>query len=118
MPQHSLAALDYHLGAAAPAIASSPFSILTIVWNYLTSLAGSFVDTQAERDAISKMVMDYYDSATIAASKQNAVLGMAFAAARPTVKMAVDYMLAQFAPAPPPAPPLPVPAITGSAPPQ
>ena len=106
---HSAQALASHLDAAAPAIASSPFSILTVIWNYLTSLAGGLIDTQEERDRISKMVMDAYDVATVAATKNNALIGAAFAAARPTVKAALDYMLAQFAPAPPPAPPVPVP---------
>lgn len=113
---HSAAALASHLDAAAPAIATSPFSILTVIWNYLTSLAGGLIDTQAERDAIAAKIMEAYDAATMAVAKNNAILAMAFTAARSTVEASVKFMLAQFAPAPPPAPPVPVPTPTGATP--
>jgi hypothetical protein len=117
--QHSASALASHLDAAAPAVAASPFSILAILWNYLTSLVGGLVATPDERAAISDAVMKAYDAAGVAAGKENAVIGMAFVDARSTVKAAVDFMLASFAPAPAPAPPVPVPAPqppVGSAP--
>ncbi len=117
MPAHS-AALASHLDAAAPVIAANQFSILAVVWNYLTSLAGGLVATPEERAALSKLIMDAYDKATLAATGNSAIIGVAFAAARPTVKSAVDYMLNSFAPAPPPMPPVPLPVapVQGSAP--
>ena len=110
------AALAAHLEAAAPVVAASPFNILSVIWNYLSQLAGGLVDTPEERDAIEAMIMSAYDKATLAATESNALLGVAFAAAKPTVKAAVHFMLAQFAPVPAPQPvPVPVVTPTGSA---
>ncbi len=108
MPAHQ--ALSAHLEAAAPVIAASPFNLLAVVWNYIASLAGGLVDSPEDRDAIEAMIMGAYDKATLAAAGSNAVLGAAFALAKPTVKAAVHFMLAQFAPAPTPQP-VPVPVI-------
>lgn len=116
MPRHSLAALDSHLSAAAPVIEASPFNLISVVWNYVVSVAGGLIDTPAERDAITAKIMEAYDAATLAVTKTNAILGVGFAAARPTVKAAIDFMLASFAPAPAPQPvPSPAPSTEGAA---
>jgi len=108
---HSASALSEHLSAAAPVLAANQFNIITVVWNYLTSLVGGLVATPEERAAISDAIMKAYDAAGVAAGKDNALVGMAFVGARSTVKAAIDFMLASFAPAPPPAPPVPVPVV-------
>ena len=108
---HSASALSEHLSAAAPVLAANQFNVLTVVWNYLTSLVGGLVATPEERAAISDAIMKAYDAAGVAAGKENAFIGMAFVGARSAVKAGIDMMLASFAPAPSPAPPVPVPVV-------